>query len=228
MHEEALGASGSHSTPPAVSSAALLLKGVAVALHEAQPTVPLLVPQTCMAAVYDGMGKHYVSHRDNVCSDDPAGRSSCHNEREFTAILYTNPAWDAARDGGCLRVFLGAALDDEEGGTAREVLDVEPRAGRLVIFRAAQLLHEVRPAFRERFALSLFIIRDAAAGGVPAAGVAVPRPVSGGAAAAVAAVEGAALTCAAALRALSLEAAIMTTAAANAANQRLVAAGGAR
>jgi hypothetical protein len=40
-------------------------------------------------------------------------------------------------------------------------VDIAPRAGRLVLFRSDALLHEVRPALRHRYALSLWIL-DAA------------------------------------------------------------------
>ena len=87
------------------------------------------------------------------------------NDREVTAILYLNPPdWDAQRDGGCLRCYVGAAPDDEAGATAREMVDVSPEGGRLVMFRSRDLLHEVCSTHESgkhkavRWALSIWIL----------------------------------------------------------------------
>lgn len=74
-------------------------------------------------AVYDA-GASYAAHRDAL-RNDPT--------RRITAILYLNPDWKPA-DGGCLRIHGSAGHRD-----------VEPRGGRLVVFRSDRLLHEVLP-----------------------------------------------------------------------------------
>lgn len=69
-------------------------------------------------------GGHYQAHRDAL-RGDPA--------RRVTAILYLNHGWTAA-DGGCLRVH-----------SSKQPRDIEPRAGRLVVFLSDRVLHEVLP-----------------------------------------------------------------------------------
>jgi hypothetical protein len=64
------------------------------------------------------------------------------------------------RDGGALRGYVGADPTDEAGDSAREVIDVCPRGGTLVLFRSRVLLHEVLPARRRRWALSVWIEED--------------------------------------------------------------------
>jgi hypothetical protein len=142
---------------------------------------PLAVPRHCMLACYPGGGAGYAAHRDNAADV----RSASRNRRAVTAILYANAAdWEAARDGGALRCHVGAAAHDEDGcgagctggidwdddmagGAACASacacchIDIAPRAGRLVLFRSDALLHEVLPAKRHRFAVSIWIL-DAA------------------------------------------------------------------
>ena len=68
-------------------------------------------------------------------------------------------------DGGCLRCHVGAAAgDDECAGEGCTHVDVQPQAGRLVLFRSDALLHEVLPAHALRFAVSLWILEAAAEG----------------------------------------------------------------
>jgi hypothetical protein len=79
--------------------------------------------------------------------------------RCVTAVLFLNgPEWDAAAHGGALRCHLGAAPSDRVGTTATEVVDVEPRGGRLVLYDARAVLHEVRPADLTRDALTLWLL----------------------------------------------------------------------
>ncbi len=85
---------------------------------------------TVQLATY-AAGGHYHPHRDALQGDDA---------RRITAILYLNAHW-RPRDGGCLRIH-------PDSGTK----DVERRGGRLVIFRAGRLLHEVLPSHATRHA----------------------------------------------------------------------------
>ena len=85
----------------------------------------------------------YCAHRDN----DGASPS---DRRQLTAILYLNDRWTEA-DGGALRCHLGADRADEDGGTARQVVDVLPHVSVLTpssatflgssFFRSHFLLH---------------------------------------------------------------------------------------
>jgi Rps23 Pro-64 3,4-dihydroxylase Tpa1-like proline 4-hydroxylase len=139
----------------ATAAAMALLKGCAYELNEGLG-LGLAVPQQCMCACYEGDGAHYVAHRDNVCVDSK-GEVDCHNSREVTAILYTSDAW-SEDDGGCLR-FYRTANDDETGEGCEDYTDVAPLAGRMVIFRSRTVLHEVRPSYAKRTALSLWMLR---------------------------------------------------------------------
>jgi SM-20-related protein len=73
------------------------------------------------------------------------------NSRAYTAILYLND-WRPSH-GGCLRLH----------GTAGDDVDVEPVAGRLVVFSSQRVTHEVLPVLdgadhAARFALTLWIL----------------------------------------------------------------------
>ena len=113
----------------------------------------LRVPTRLQAAVYDGSRErpsHYHRHYD-ASHDIPMGRR---NPRRLTCILYLNSGWDAARDGGALRVYhpkrAGEAAADERH------VDVAPVAGRLVLFDSRRVEHEVRQAYAPRWALTLW------------------------------------------------------------------------
>mmetsp|Transcript_126454 Transcript_126454/g.224085 ORF Transcript_126454/g.224085 Transcript_126454/m.224085 type:complete len:494 (-) Transcript_126454:170-1651(-) len=99
------------------------------------------------------------------------------NARHLTLVLYLNNKDWRAKDGGALRCHLKAARwageltaeqaeapPDQDGcsadctgpeGTCH--CDIQPRGGQLVIFFSRELLHEVRPAWRRRWAISLWV-----------------------------------------------------------------------
>lgn len=79
-------------------------------------------------------GAGYARHRDRFRDDDT---------RVLSCVLYLNQGW-RGDDGGALRLFLA------DGGH----LDVAPEAGTFVAFLSADFDHEVRPAARERTALT--------------------------------------------------------------------------
>lgn len=66
--------------------------------------------------------------------------------RTLSAVLYLNEDWGPA-DGGQLRIYTDAANPDDYE-------EVEPLAGRLVLFLSARFLHEVMPARRERMSVT--------------------------------------------------------------------------
>ena len=80
------------------------------------------------------VGAFYARHVDRFRDDD---------RRSVSAVLYLNDQW-LPQHGGQLRLY----LDGERS------LDIEPQAGCLVVFRSADLVHEVRPATRERLSLT--------------------------------------------------------------------------
>ena len=74
-------------------------------------------------------------------------------------LLYLNGAPPGA-SGGELRAYCGAEPSDTEGDTAVRVDDIQPRAGRLVLFESRTLLHAVRPVgLWRRVALSLWCLK---------------------------------------------------------------------
>lgn len=79
-------------------------------------------------AVY-GPGDKYVAHTDALAGDPI---------RRVTAIVYLDPTWTEG-DGGSLRA------------AGRTIL---PVGGRLVVFRADRVEHEVEPPTRDRWALT--------------------------------------------------------------------------
>ena len=119
----------------------------------------LLVPEVAQLALYDGCKRNlkpgYVAHRDNASTPGAAGE----NYREVTLLLYLNGAPPGA-SGGELRAFVGAEPSDLDGDTAVRVDDIQPRAGRLVLFESRTLLHAVRPVgLWRRVALSLWCLK---------------------------------------------------------------------
>lgn len=83
-------------------------------------------------------GAFYMRHLDRFRDDD---------RRDLSAVFYLNENWSDDA-GGELRLFL-----DENPDQPRS-LDVQPLAGRLVLFRSAQMFHEVLPAQCERLSLT--------------------------------------------------------------------------
>ena len=138
----------------ATAAAMSLLEGVAHKLN-CSLNLGLVAPHQCMCACYDGGGAHYVAHRDNTCVD-ANGEIDCTNSREVTVILYTSENW-REEHGGCLRVYQSAP--DAPSVNCEDYTDIEPMAGRLVIFKSQKVLHEVRPSFAKRIALSMWMLR---------------------------------------------------------------------
>ena len=128
----------------ALSQLVSYLKSLAFDLVTLGYDEPLSVPASVMLACYDGQGAFYKPHLDSATTDP----------RRLTAIVYLVPAdWDARpqADGGQLNWW----TEREEGeASTRHTLD--PAAGRLVLFRARSVMHEVLPTHRKRFALTLW------------------------------------------------------------------------
>ncbi|CAL8470118.1 g9660 [Coccomyxa elongata] len=107
-------------------------------------------------SMYPGTRARYVRHTD--ASDSVPSRS-------VTAILYLNPGWDPATNGGQLCIYhmahrwrSGLKLDRESspGYAAGEpALVVAPIGNRLVVFES-NIPHEVLPTNAPRFALTVW------------------------------------------------------------------------
>lgn len=112
-------------------------------------SLPPLVQLGCYSAE---SGSRYSSHLDR-------NEWEQHNRREITILLYCNVGWDAALQGGCLRLHPPKHALDEPA------VELEPVAGRLVLFPSATQLHEVLPCSQgERLALTLWVEFEAEPG----------------------------------------------------------------
>tara|TARA_R110002050_G_scaffold197027_1_gene331962 strand:+ start:2806 stop:3720 length:915 start_codon:yes stop_codon:yes gene_type:complete len=131
--------------------------------------VKLRVPEQVQLALYTGTKTFYIPHRDGIDKTFwEMGllewlRYDCYRRRAVTAILYLTEGeeWDNERDGGFLRLYIGAERGDDDGTTAREVVDISPLGGRMVLFDAQRVLHEVRPTFRERIGVTVWFTSTA-------------------------------------------------------------------
>jgi SM-20-related protein len=88
------------------------------------------------------IGSFYRRHLDRFRDDDA---------RVVSVVCYLNAQWDAAL-GGQLRVWLG-----QQG--AEPSIDVQPIAGRLVVFMSDRFWHEVLSAQRERWSITGWLRR---------------------------------------------------------------------
>jgi len=86
-------------------------------------------------------GAFYARHLD---------QPTISRHRILSAAIYLNPDWLESQ-GGAMRLYVGAG----------QVVDVLPQAGRLALFLSDRFEHEVLPATRERWSLTLwFLGRD--------------------------------------------------------------------
>ena len=126
------------------------------------------VPTRLMLAHYPASGGRYVPHLDNDPDDPshavgPIGLRAC--DRVFTCIIYLNDCWEEAH-GGCLRIISSTSKELAQHGIENgeddinpesSHVDIAPRGGRLVIFDSRRVLHEVRPSFASRWALTAWV-----------------------------------------------------------------------
>ena len=113
-------------------------------------------------ASYSGHGARYCPHIDNADGD---GRSNDLG-RVLSIVCYLTDMTSA--DGGALRLHLvpeaqesEPALADYTATSYSAAVDVVPRAGMVVAFRADRIVHEVRPCNgRERVALTVWLLAE--------------------------------------------------------------------
>lgn len=136
-------------------------------------------PAKLMLARYPADAGRYVPHLDNDPDDPnhavgPVGLRAV--DRQYTAIIYLNDGWQSD-DGGHLRLHRSpagesaavivvdesAAVDIGDTGSSSDgsYEDIEPRGGRLVIFDSRRMLHEVRPSYAPRWAISAWMANTA-------------------------------------------------------------------
>jgi len=139
------------------------------------PTPPLPSPRTVLEgeaetevqyAIYEP-GGYFRMHSDAMIAWDLA-RGGFLSRLVSVIVFLTDPDWDAARDGGAVRLYrpmpivLGAeALQVATLPTPVETtlttastpsVDIEPRGGRLCIFGSPETMHEVLQTRRPRYA----------------------------------------------------------------------------
>lgn len=124
---------------PEIRAAANLLRKLAA---EIGTSLGLCVKHIEMQlARYEGNGTKYDAHLDSTPVHAPG--------RVITAILYLSEQQWEPRHGGCLRLHL-----------CHGDRDLSPITNRLVVFPSKWLIHEVRPVYERRQALTCFIHYD--------------------------------------------------------------------
>jgi hypothetical protein len=143
----------------------------------------LCVPDDTQLAVYGAKGAFYRPHRDGYKASLEDGllgwlRSRSYSLRIVTGILYLNDNGPESvkpwreEHGGCLRVYFparnGSAMLSSPNSSSVPTgsgsvenpyyVDIPPVGGRLVIFDSQEILHEVRPTFKERAAITVWFL----------------------------------------------------------------------
>lgn len=174
---EAAGLGTATSDRDALAACATLLRGLAWELDEGSAVYSRSrshrAPTELQLSCFDGGKAFYRAHRD-APSVGPSSSvwalgvmgwlsARAYRRRCVTAILYLNESdWnsDEAHDGGALRAYIGAQDSDETGESAKRVLSISPTGGTLVVFDSQEILHEVLPSNRQRFALTCWLCGD--------------------------------------------------------------------
>ena len=90
-----------------------------------------------MLAIYPGNGARFQRHIDNTARDG----------RKLTVLCYLNPEYETSQ-GGALRISPPSDPSDP--------VDVSPEAGRIAMFFADEVMHEVCPSFSDRHAITVW------------------------------------------------------------------------
>ena len=136
------GARKSSNAPPApgIISGALLRRVTADV-----PRLASLADRThAMLAEYPGRGSRFVRHVDNTGRDG----------RRLTVLCYLNPDY-VGEHGGALKVYPADDVDGERGEA------VAPAGGKIAMFYADQIPHEVLPSHRERHSFTVWYYDEA-------------------------------------------------------------------
>ena len=157
---------------PALGAAIRSLKALTAELNAAGGDRRVVPARAQVAAFAADDAGGYVPHWDATSLPPPHQPGAFTNRRRAAAVIYAcAPDWEQRRDGGCLRCHVGApspagldgdaqaaikAAAAQPGGPPWRFVDVAPLAGRCVVFSATGLLHQVLPARRERYAVTLW------------------------------------------------------------------------
>lgn len=143
--------------PPALKELCRRLAGIPNALQRvagAGCQVPKL--RVCPQALAQGLGEHgrVSTHLDNTQNGD--------NYREVTVVMHLDPEW-SPQDGGALRVVRsGVDASLQKFPQESRCVDLEPRCGRLVLYRSREVWHAVTTLHRvaPRWTLTFYILSD--------------------------------------------------------------------
>ena len=130
--------------------------------------IKLSLPAFFQCSLYNGKGSKYIKHRDNKPSnminiDDDALWFSQRDQRQryLTCVLYLTPNDWKQEDGGYLRCYLGCDSQDDDGYSAKGIIDIAPLFGRMVVFKSQLVLHEVLPTHRlNRVAITAWLLKE--------------------------------------------------------------------
>ena len=114
-------------------------------LSRRAPRLASLADRThAMLAEYPGRGSRFVRHVDNTGRDG----------RRLTVLCYLNPDY-VGEHGGALKVY---PADDVDGARGEAVA---PAGGKIAMFYADQIPHEVLPSHRERHSFTVWYYDEA-------------------------------------------------------------------
>lgn len=133
-------------------------------------------------AVFPGRGEGYVRHKDSFSQGGKVGEEgdslSKRGNRVITCLFYLNKSIT----GGNLRIYGRRVGDGVDEGESWE--DIEPKFGKLVIFRSDFVEHEVLPCFSERLAFTLWASASSLSwDGTMTKSKSIANPISGAASA---------------------------------------------
>jgi len=146
---------------PGLAAIAELVAGLPHALAKQDGTgllSTLRLDASVMVSAYEP-GVSYKRHMDSYGGDD--------NHRMLTVLAYLNDsAWNE-ESAGALRLYKDLepegkvvcreAHDGDGAGRYGDFVDVLPAGGRIVAFLSRRVWHEVRPAERSRYAMTLWV-----------------------------------------------------------------------
>ncbi|KDO24298.1 hypothetical protein SPRG_09935 [Saprolegnia parasitica CBS 223.65] len=145
--------------PPPLQRLLQHIEKLVYGLVKASPGLGIRNMRSTQFAIFPGNGARFVPHVDTPTP------TTTKPSRRLTCLYYLNPHW-VPDHGGALRLHL-----------ANNVVDIAPTLDTLVLFRSADVRHEVRPAFADRLALTIWYYGDAPAPSPSHATASMPPPL---------------------------------------------------
>lgn len=113
-----------------------------------RPTAKLQL--ACFAAGSAGYEAHTDGSKAEELGTMPEDQKMMISARRITAILYLNEQWEDS-NGGALRAF---------GEDESSYVEAFPHGGSLALFRSRDLVHQVMPTSRDRYALTMWYVAE--------------------------------------------------------------------